>query len=519
MLQSRTSKSMKNAIFGMIGLFINLIVSFVAKSVFIRLLGVEFNGLNSLFTNILLVLSLAELGFAGSIAYALYKPLKDNDEQKIGVIMNYFAKVYRIVSVVVLTVGLLVIPFLQYLINEPLETLPFTLNQLRAYYGMFLANTVCSYLYAYKRTIITADQNAYLINIVDNTSNILLNALQIALLFITKNYYAFLGIMIARTVVSNVVVNIIANKKYAYLKNYRKEKISKEDSRAILINVKAMLFHKIGYVAVFGTISIIISAFVGVTEAGMYGNYIMIVSNIAMFVGIIFSSMTASIGNLCASDDTESSYQIYKKINYLACVIGVFCYSCYVALFQDFITLWLGEENLLQMSAVVIIAIGALVDCFRKATMTYKDAMGLFKQDQYKPIAEAIVGVALAIGLSYVWGVTGVILGYTIARTFIALPIENYVLFKKGFHKSLSKQTLSLLCYTALAVAVGAINYLLVDLIHISGIGGFVVKLICSVGISGILIILATMLTKEFKFYLNFIVNGFGKLKRKLLKR
>ena len=199
MTKSRTAKTLRNTVVGLVGLLASQVVAFVAKSIFVRLLGAEYNGVNGLFTNILQVLNLAELGFATSIAYALYQPLKDHNEKKQAALMNYFARIYRVIALVVALAGCCCIPFLQYLIAEDISELSFSLNQLRGYFAMFLASTVCSYLLAYKRTIITADQNNYIVTAVDNSCNIALNLLQIGLLLIYKNYYAYLAIMIATT--------------------------------------------------------------------------------------------------------------------------------------------------------------------------------------------------------------------------------------------------------------------------------------------------------------------------------
>ena len=220
-MESRVNKSIRNTVVGMSGLFINLIVTFVAKSIFVKLLGAEYNGVNGLFTNILNILNMAELGFAASIAFCLYKPLKEHDEFTTGMLMNYFVRVYRIIAIIVAVVGCCCIPFLQYLIAEDISTLPFTLNELRAYFAMFLANTVLGYLLAYKRTIIDADQNSFIISGVDNICNIALNILQIVLLLVYKNYYAFLAIMIAKTIINNLILHIIAGKKYPYLSKYK----------------------------------------------------------------------------------------------------------------------------------------------------------------------------------------------------------------------------------------------------------------------------------------------------------
>lgn len=509
---SRVNKSLKNTVFGLVGMICALIVSFATKSVFVRLLGAEYNGVNGLFTNILQVLNLAELGFATSIAYALYKPLKAGDERTTAALMSYFAKIYRIIAIVVTVAGCCCIPFLQYLIAEDLSELSFTINQLRGYFAMFLANTVCSYLLAYKRTIITADQNNYLVTNVDNTFNILLNIVQIILLLIYKNFYAYLATMIAKTVINNLVLHVIASKRYPYLHTYRKEKLSKLEKSAIFKNVQAAFLHRIGTVIIFSTTSIVISAFVSLVDAGKYSNYILIVNNVNMFINIIFNSVTASIGNLCVDESEERQYDIFKKIRYLAFFAAVFSYVCYIILFNPFIEIWVGGDMVMSMWVVFAISLNAMVGYLRKAVNAFKDAKGMFRNDWYKPLLEAGVGIGLAIGLSYVWGTFGVIIGYTLATIFIAVPVENFVLFRQGLHKPFLNQLLILVGVTAFAFAVGAAGYFIGTFIP-SGIGWFVLRFIFAVVFAAGAFILVTIKTPEFKYFINLaarLLKGFG---------
>ena len=510
---SRVNKSLKNTVFGMVGIICSLIVSFATKSVFVRLLGAEYNGVNGLFTNILQVLNLAELGFATSIAYALYKPLKAGDERTTAALMSYFAKIYRIIAIVVAVAGCCCIPFLQYLIAEDISELSFTINQLRGYFAMFLANTVCSYLLAYKRTIITADQNNYLVTNVDNTFNILLNIVQIILLLIYKNFYAYLATMIAKTVINNLVLHIIASKKYPYLHTYRKEKLSKIEKSAIFKNVQAAFLHRIGGVIIFSTTSIVISAFVSLVDAGKYSNYILIVNNVNAFINIVFTSITASIGNLCVDESEERQYDIFKKIRYLAFFAAVFSYVCYIILFNPFIEIWVGGDMVMSMWVVFAISLNAMVGYLRKAVNAFKDAKGMFRNDWYKPLLEAGVGIGLAIVLSYVWGTFGVIIGYTLATILIAVPVENYVLFRQGLHKPFLNQLLILVGVTAFAFAVGAAGYFIGTFIP-SGIGWFVLRFIFAVVFAAGAFILVTIKTPEFKYFINLaakLLKGFGK--------
>lgn len=509
-MESRVQKSMKNTIFGMVGLFCSLIVSFVTRSVFIRILGVEYNGVNGLFSNILQVLNLADLGFATSVAYALYKPLQERDEKTTAALMNYFAKVYRIIAIVVGAVGCCCIPFLQYLISEDISELSFSLGQLRIYFVMYLANTVCSYLLAYKRTIITADQNNYIVSNVDNLCNIGLNILQIILLYATKNFYAFLGIMIAKTICGNLILHLIASKKYPYLSQYKQERLPKEEKSALFKNVQASFCHRIGGVIIFSTSSIVISAFVSLIDAGKYSNYIMIVSNVNAFINIVFTSITASIGNLCLGTDKERQYVIFKRISYLSSFFAVFTFVCYTCLFNDFIAIWLNEDMQFSLPIVVAISMNAMVDYIRRTVLTFKDAMGLFRQDWFKPLLEAGVGIGLAIGLSYVWGTFGVIIGYTIATVVIAIPIENVVLFKYGLNRNAMPHVLRLIATAGTAIGLMTLTYYICSFIP-DGIGWFILEFCFVVIFATIVYLLLTCRTPEFKYYMD--------LTKKLLRK
>ena len=515
---SRTKKSLRNTVFGMAGLFCSLVVTFATKSVFVRLLGAEYNGVNGLFSNILQVLNLAELGFATSVAYALYKPLKDGDERTTAALMNFFAKIYRIISVVVTTVGCCCIPFLQYLIAEDLSELSFSLNELRGYFAMYLASTVCSYLLAYKRTIITADQNNYLVTNVDNICNIMLNVVQIALLLIYKNFYAYLATMIAKTIINNLILHLIAGKKYPYLRTYRKEKLAQAEKSAIFKNVQAAFLHKIGSVVIFSTTSIIISAFVSLIDAGKYSNYVMIVTGVNNFINIVFTSVTASIGNLCVDESEDRQYAVFKKVQYLALFSGVFSYICFVALLNPFIAIWVGEDMVMSMWVVFAISLNAMVGYLRKAVNTFKDAKGMFRNDWYKPLLEAAVGIGLAIGLSYVWGTFGVVMGYTLATICIAVPVENWVLFKQGLHKPLAKQMLLLVGTVIFAFASAAAAYFMTMAMP-SGVGWFILRLLICVVFAAGIFILATIRTQEFKYYKLLAVRVLSKVFGKSAKK
>ncbi|MCH5142258.1 MAG: hypothetical protein J1G07_00885 [Clostridiales bacterium] len=518
MAATRTKKSIKNTLVGLVGLVLSLIASFVSRSVFIDILGKSYNGVNGLFANILQMLNMAELGFAAAIAYSLYKPIQEGDERATSAIMNFFAKVYRCIALIVGIAGALCIPFLQYLIAENLSKLPFTLLELKLYFAMYLANTVCSYLIAYKRTLIRADQNAYIISTVDYSSNIIMNILQIVLLYLTKNFYLYLAIMIARTVLSNLILDIIARKKYAYLKTYAKEKILPAESKKIVDNVKVLFLNRIGHVIMFSTQNIFISSLIGVNVTGVYANYALIANNVSLFVTLLFNSVMSSIGDLGVSEGDEHKYAVFKKLEYISNFIIIFATVCYICFYNDFISVWINEEGYtFPLFVVIMIALHSVLSFLRTPILTFKEAFGLFRQDWYRPLVCSALCIGGAIGLGYAfkplsdaWGVFGILLAYVSTVLLVSIPIETAVLFKHGFHKSCLKQILKTFILLLVAAAATAGFYLLCSLLP-GGIWGLIAEIaICFVGVP-LLYILCTIKTSNFKFY--------KELAAKLLKR
>lgn len=513
---SRINKSIKNTMFGLCGMMIVMLLSFVSRSIFIRYLGQEFNGLNSLFTNVLSLLNLAELGFASAVAFALYKPLANNDSKSISMIIGYLKRVYMIVAVVVSVAGIICMPFLEYLIAEPLDTLPFSLLQLKCYFGMYLLNTVMSYLLAYKRTIITADQNQYVISNTDNLANIILNIFQIVFLLITKNYFIFLGSMIAKTLFTNIFLSLYANKKYDFLA-IKPEKITNELKAPIVKNIKALVFHKLGSVIIFGSISIVISTFIGLTQTGIYGNYSLITAGVLSVIGVIFTSFTASIGDYCTSASVDSQKSMLSKIDFIGNYFAYFTFICFTTLFNPFINLWIGDNSTFGIPVVIMIALYQMVTYIRRPVGTFKDAKGLYRQDMFKPVLEAVVGVGLAIGLSYVLGIFGIILGYTLATLFISMPIEIYVLYKHGFEgKSCVPLLIKKLAVIIFSFIVCACVYFVCSLVPFDGVLRFVLQLLICLILPNTIFILATFWTDEFKYFKNL---GFGMLSKIFKKR
>lgn len=446
----RTKNSINNIISALAGQSISLIVIFISRIIFVNTLGVEYLGINGLFTNIIGVLSLFELGIGNAIIYSLYKPIAINDEAKVKALINLYAKIYRIIGIAILIMGLLITPFLDNIIkNKP------DVPHLNYIFILYLINSVITYFYAYKRSLIMANQKNYIINIIHYIILILLNIAQIILLFTTRNYTLFILCQLLFTIIENVWITTKANRLYPFIKNKTIQKIDTHTTGEIFKNVRALLIHKIGDVVVFGTDNIIISSFVGINMVGLYSNYTLIITTLRSILGQIFVSITASVGNLHAQADVNKKFTIFNATFFMNFWLYGFLSICLWILLNPFIELWIGKEYLLSESVVFLIVFNFYLNGMRRSTLTFRDAMGLFWNDRYKPIAEVVINLICSLLLVKNLGIFGVLLGTLISTLTTCFWIEPYVLYKYGFHQPVRKYFVKYFGYTVVVIISG----------------------------------------------------------------
>lgn len=450
----RSTNSIRNVAASLIGQVLGTLSSFISRTIFIMILGTEYLGLNGLFTNILSILSLAELGVGSAIIYSLYKPLAINDTNKIEELMNFYKDTYRIIALIIFILGISIIPFLPNIIVDmpPIDNISFI-------YFLFLINTVLSYLFSYKKSLITADQKGYIITIYSYAFYIAMNIIQVIILIITKNYILFLLVQVAKTILENLTIANKANKMYPMLKNRNKAKLDKASKKEIGKNVKAMLCHKIGGIVVSGTDNIIISSALGVVLVGLYSNYCLIINAISLIVTQIFNAITASIGNLNAQESKEKSYQVFKNILFINFWISNFSSVTLFILLNIFIELWIGKEYLFSNSVTLLIVINFYMATSRLTAKVYKDSIGLFWNDRYKPIIEAIINIIASVLLVRIIGIAGVFLGTFISTITTTFWVEPYVLYKNGFNKNPKIYFIKWIKYTMTTILSGVITY------------------------------------------------------------
>lgn len=321
MSNSRTSNSMKNIIFSITYQVISLVLSFVNRTIFIHVLGAGYLGISGLFSDILNMLSLADLGFTTAMTYSMYEPLVKNDYDTLAGLVNFYKKVYRIIATVVAMLGLAVIPFLKFLVNLENE-----ISHLTLYYLLFLANTVASYLVVYKTCIITADQKNYILT----KCNVFWSLAQsIVLMFalpITRSYIVYLVLQVTFVYFSNFHKSYLAQKNYPYIKE--KIKLSAEKTNEVFKNIGSVFLYKISSVLINATDNTLISIMVGTESVGYYSNYNIVIGKLSGIVNTIFYSLTASLGNLIVTESYEKRYQIFQVMQSISLIIGNVCIAC-----------------------------------------------------------------------------------------------------------------------------------------------------------------------------------------------
>lgn len=490
----RSKSSAKNLVVALIGQAFGLIISFIARIIFVKFLSDEYLGLNGLFTNLLTMLSLVELGVGSALVYSLYKPLADGDNEKVKSLMDLYRKAYNIIGGVVLIIGILFIPFYRYLISE----VP-SISHLDFIYILFVLNTAISYFYSYKRSLIICDQKRYIATIYRYVFYFLLNVFQIIVLFLTHNYILYLIAQVVFTWLENICISIKADRMYPYLKDKNIKKLDKKELNTISKNVRAMLFHKIGGVVVNSTDNILISKLVGLIAVGMYSNYYLITSALDTITAQFFNAITASVGNLGACTNSKKVKETFNTTFFLNYLIYGVITVCLLILFNPFIEVWLGKKYLFDFGVVLVITICFYLKGIRKTCLTFKDALGLFWQDRYKPIIESIINLVASIILGIKYGVLGIFMGTIISTVTTSLWIEPYVLYKYYFKENIIDYLYRFIKYTLVVVLTYLIVQKIVILISINGILGLLIKGVVSLILSILIMTIVFIKTNEIK--------------------
>lgn len=510
----RTENSIKNSITSLLGNGISFIIAFIAQGLFIRILGVEYLGLNGLFANILTMLSIFELGIGNAIVYNLYKPIANNDKKNISALMNFYKKVYRIIALLIFISAILIMPFIKYMLKDV-----FVDVNIYIIYILFLCSTLTSYFMAYKRNLIIANQINYVINIIHMVYLISVNILQILLLYITKNYYLFLVVKIICQLLENIAISMYATKKFPYLLKNNNEKISKKTELDIFSRVKALIFHKVAGIIISGTDNILISKFFGLVSVGLYNNYYVIINGITIIFSQVISTSTASVGNLLVSERQEKRYDTFKKMRFLNAWISVFTAVALLLIIQPFISIWVGKEYQLEMFFVLVIVFNYFQKIQRQVYCTFKDSAGIWREDKYVPLVESALNIIFSIICLKMFGLTGIFIGTIISG--LALWCYSYpkFVYKKLFNRSYIDYVKETVGYILLFVFIAIITYGVSLLVIVdNNLLQVIINTILCLIVPNMLMIIIFRKTENYKYFKELLFKIINKIFKKITK-
>ena len=476
--KTRTEYSVLNMLTGLGGYFLNTVIGYICRIIFVRCLAAEYLGINGLFSNILSMLSLVELGIGSAMGYALYQPLAKDDKEKITSLMALYKKSYNIIGIVVALLGIMMIPLLQYIIVKPQQIV----ENIYIIYLVYLFNTASSYFFSYRSALLIAAQKNYIVSGVNYAITTIVSIIQIPILLITQNFMIYLICQSIGVFINNVIVSMWAKHDYPYIEKKNVKPITKKEKRQMAVNIKALTINKIAAMLVNNTDNIVITYFNGLISTGVISNYTLLTGTLGSITSQLFNGITASVGNLNAVENNKKKYNFFRILNlanfwiYGWGCIGIFLVS------GEIVKICFGQKFVLDMQIPLVLAINFYLVGMNNAVLIYKNAMGLFKYGQYLLILTAMINLVLDVILGKMWGMFGIFLATIIARVLTNTWYEPYAVFKYGLEKNFKEYIKIFFEYVVVLIFTGAVCYVLCGFCKYNNIINLILKvIICSI--------------------------------------
>lgn len=509
---SRTENFVRNTSVGILMQIFSLVLSFVSRTIFIKLLTNDYLSINGLFSNILSTLSIVELGFGTALIYYLYKPVANNDKEEIKVILKYYKRVYIIIGTAMIALGLMVIPFMGYIIKDP----PKVKENLNFIYILFLLSTAGGYFYYYKIALINAYQKSYIVSIYNQIFKWVQMILQIVVLLLTKSYVLYLIIQLVCVILNCSCLSIKANKMFPFIKEKTDKNISDKERKEIGNKVKSLVFYRLNPAILNGSDNIILSSMMGVKYVGIYSNYYLITSYLSMFISQVTSSLETGVGNLNAIEKKEKKEQVFYNSFYLCFFIYSLICVLLMALTNDFINIWLGKEYLFSDFILFSIVLVLFVNGMQFTCYTFRTTSGLFEKNRLVPLYEVIINIVVSIILTKLIGVAGVFLGTAIARLLTIFWTDPKLLYDSIFEKkNIKKYYYKYVKYTFITFVLGLVVYAISKYFPSSNYIAWIIKAILLGCLSLITIIIFTHKDTEYLALKDSIKGVLSKIKNK----
>ncbi|MCI8387056.1 MAG: polysaccharide biosynthesis protein [Clostridiales bacterium] len=495
----RTKRSLLNIGVSIANRMLVTLLPFAIRSIMIYTIGIEYLGLDSLFTSILSMLSLSELGFSSAIVYSMYAPIATGDDDKVRGLLTFYKHVYRIVGISILAVGLIILPNIKWFIAEG-TTYPSDVN-IYFVYLVFLVNTSLSYLlYSYKSSVLIAAMRNDLDSIIETVRSVLAHALQIVVLLLFKQYYMYILVIPVITVLNNIARAIIIDKKFPQFKG--NGTLTKDDKKEIMTRVGALIGNKLGGAVFTSVDSIVISKYLGVVVLAQYTNYFSIFSAVFAIETAAYGAFQSVVGNSLVANSKENNYALFKDLFFMNTILTFFCVCCFTSLYQPFIAIWVGNDNVLGIEIPLLLTLYFFVKSTRKTLFTFYEAAGMWRSDFLKPYVSVIVNLTVNILLVRIIGLPGVIISSILALALIEMPWESVVFFKQCFNKKPLEYARMIIKSVILCGACFGVTFFVSRFLPY-GILGLVLRLITVLIVCSVLAVFMLFRTKEGRRVIN----------------
>lgn len=519
--QSRVTNTLFNFTSSIVAQFISILVNFITRTFFIASFGKSYLGINGLFSNILQMLSLAEFGVGSAILFKLYEPIAREDHHRIAVLMNFYKRAYQLIGVVVTILGLSLIPFLPVLIGDYDRILSLRINVVLIY-CLFLFKTVSSYLFfAYRSSIIKADQKEYIIHLIGYVFAVGGAVVQIICMVLFRNYILTVVVSVGQVIGENIACAVMADRMYPYLQEKTSDRLDKSEIMEVVKDCGALFLYKLNSVVLKATDNIIISMGVGLEAVGEYSNYYIIYLTLSSLLNKIYNSVAHSLGNLHTGHDREYEYGIFEAVMLITAILGGTAFAGVFTCADELVLSWIGAEWVLKPPFSLLMGLELYTLSFRAALSKYRTTMGLFQQAKYRPVAGMIINLVVSVALVNYWGICGVLVGTIVADWTTMMWFDPIIIHKYGFMDivSVKRYYFKFMRNFVTVCMIAALDYFICSrfMTGYRWISVIIHALICAITVPGILIAL-NIRTDEGQYVFSIVKRYGNRLKKRFGK-
>ena len=423
---SRTALAAKASFYGLIARITGLVVSLISRTIFIRVLDQYYLGVNGLYTDILTVLSLSELGIGSAMAFALYKPVAQGDDERTCELLMLYRRAYRVVALVIFVVGLALVPVLPHIIQNAEG---FSTTELRVYFVLFLVNTVISYFVSYRFGLLNALQKSYIRTNIELAVLLVCTAVQLVILIVTSSFLAYLFSYTAVFALSRLVIARYLDARYPIFAKKPARELPKSVRTTLFREVRSLSIHQLSGVAVHATDSIIISALptLGIAFVGLVSNYASIITSVSNLLLVVVESVTAGFGNLAATESARRFKGVFDEAHFIGFWMFGFCTVCLFVLAQPFIELWIGDRYLIDPLSFALMVVNFYLQGQCSVYNNARIAKGSFNRDSGWSLVQALVNLVISVAGGLVMGLPGIYVGTIVSRfvLFVSRPLAT----------------------------------------------------------------------------------------------